>query len=101
MGEKPLDYYREKLKEVNIFDGVSKEEAIILAQNHIVDDEELRTMCIVQKPKIDESRLSEGYWRIQFPLRWKYGIGWLRRWSILYVDIKTGEVKYAGETPDL
>lgn len=103
MAERSLDYnsYKEKLKEVNISDGVSEEEAIILAQNYIVNDEELKTMCLVHKPKIDERRLSEGYWRIQFPLRWKYGVGWLRRWVIFYVNIRTGEVKEGGQTPDL
>ena len=101
MAEKPLDYYKEKLKEVNISDGVNKEEAIILAQNYIVNDEELKSMCNVHKPRIYEVRLSEGYWEVQFPLKWKYGIGPLRRWVVLYVDIKTGEVKGGGQTPDL
>lgn len=100
-GKSDYDYYKEKLKGVSISDGVNKEEAIILAQNYIIDDRKLKIMYIVQKPKIYETRLSEGYWEVQFPLRWKYGIGPLRRWGVLYVDIKTGEVEGGGQAPDL
>lgn len=37
MAKNPYSYYREKLKEVNVSDGVNKEEAISIAQNYVID----------------------------------------------------------------
>lgn len=80
---------------------ISRDKAVSLAREYMSADAELREMCVLDKYKVLESRLSEGYWEVQFPLKRRFGIGFFRRWAILYVDTNTGEIKEGGQTPDL
>ena len=100
MSKITYEYYREKLKEVNISDGVSKEEAIIIAQNYIIDmiekGEEFFRKLVISKPQLSEDpwytdRFREE-WIILFPMRY----GFLKTWNVIYVNKKTGEVVDGG-----
>lgn len=100
MAEKPYDYYREKLKEVDLSDGVSKEEAIIIAQNYVIDKiqggEDFYKKLGISKPEFSEdpkyrNQLIEK-WVILFPMR--YGL--LKTWNVIYVNKHTGEVTEGG-----
>ncbi len=100
MAGRPYDYYREKLKEVNISDGVSKEEAIIIAQNYVIDmiekNDDFFKKLGISKPQLSEDpwytdRFREE-WIILFPMRY----GFLKTWNVIYVNKKTGEVVDGG-----
>ena len=100
MAGKPYDYYREKLKEVSISDGVSKEEAIIIAQNYIIDKieegEDFYKKLGISKPEFSDdskykNQLKEN-WVILFPMRY----GFLKTWNVVYVNKHSGEVTEGG-----
>jgi len=94
---RPYDYYREKLKEVNISDGVSKEEAIIIAQNYVIDmiekKEDFFKKLGISKPQLSEDPDFKEDWIILFPMRY----GFLKTWGVVYVNKKTGKAVYGGE----
>jgi hypothetical protein len=96
MAERPYDYYREKLKEVNISDGVSKEEAITLAQNYVIDmiekGEDFFRKLGISKPRLSEDPDFKEDWIISFPMRY----GFLKTWNVIYVNKKTGKVVDGG-----
>lgn len=100
MAENPYSYYRKKLKEVNVSDGVNKEEAIIIAQNYVVDKiqegEDFYKKLGISKPEFSEDpkyvdRFPEE-WVILFPMRF----GLLKTWDVIYVNKLTGEVTAGG-----
>jgi hypothetical protein len=100
MTGRPYDYYREKLKEVNISDGVSKEEAIIIAQNYIIDKikegGDFYKKLGISKPEFSDdskykNQLKEN-WVILFPMRY----GFLKTWNVIYVNKQTGKVVDGG-----
>jgi hypothetical protein len=100
MAGRPHDYYREKLKELNMSDGVSSEEAIIIAQNYVVDMIE-KGEGFFKKLGIAKARLSEDStyikrfpqdWVILFPM--SYGL--MKTWNVMYVNKHTGEVADGG-----
>lgn len=100
MAGRPHDYYREKLKEVDISDGVSKEEAVIIAQNYIIDRIE-EGEDFFRKLGISKAQLSEDPWYtgrfkedwiILFPMRY----GFLKTWNVIYVNKHTGKIVDGG-----
>ena len=101
MGERP-DYkiqIKEKLKEVDFSDGVSKEEAIIIAQNYLLEKKvKLENMNFI-KPKVGESDLIKGCWAVVFAARFKFKMESGLQWFIIDVDKKTGEIKTWGWGP--
>ena len=52
--DKTPEYYKAKLKEVDVSDGVNKEEAIIIAQNHLLEHG-LEKKCSLSRPRIGDS----------------------------------------------
>ena len=100
MGEK-LDYKAEiksRLKTINISDWVNREEAKILAQNYLIDNN-LDNLLIISKPSIEFDRRRKDSWLITFPttreVRLKQGLSW----GSVLINKRTGEVKYLGEGP--
>lgn len=100
MAENQYSYYREKLKEVDVSDGVSKDEAIIIAQNYVIDKiqegKDFYKKLGISKPEFSEDhkyvdRFPED-WVILFPMR--YGL--LKTWNVIYVNKHTGEVTGGG-----
>lgn len=100
MAENQYSYYREKLKEVNISDGVSKEEAIIIAQNYVVDMIE-KGEVFLKKLGLSKVEISaDPYdiknfpddWVVLFPMR--YGL--FKTWDVFYVNKMTGKVVGGG-----
>lgn len=100
MAENPYSYYREKLKEVDVSDGVSKEEAIVIAQNYIIDAIE-RGEDFPKKLGLSGAQISEDPYDIKnFPDDWvvlfpmKYGL--FKTWDVFYVNKITGKVVGGG-----
>ena len=101
MGNK-VDYKTtigEKLKKVNISDGVSKEEAIIIAQNYILEEEINVNDLNFLKPKISEKALVKGCWEVIFNARFKVKMDSGLKWFRINVDKETGEIKSWGWGP--
>lgn len=103
---------KEKYKKVDLSDGVSKEEAIIIAQNYMVEQKEaFWRVYKLSRPKVVDVDLNDPIfrkldsaiykenWVISFPttlkFRWKTGL----KWNTIYVNKTTGKVQYAGEGP--
>jgi len=109
MGEKP-DYkteIQEKYRQLNLSDGVSKEEAIIIAQNYMIE-EGFDRRYILMKPNVEESGF-EKYWKVTFRATYAesvkkaniFGlIGMFKWWISIRIDKKTGEIITVGG-PDL
>ncbi len=100
MAGRPYDYYREKLKEVDLSDGVSEYEAIIIAQNYVINGIE-NGEGFYKKLGISKAKISEDHWDIEhFPDDWvvlfpmRYGI--FKTWSAYYVNKHTGKVVGGG-----
>jgi len=100
MAGRPYDYYREKLKEVELSDGVNEEEAIVIAQNYVIDGIE-KGETFLKKLGISKAKNSDDLWYIErFPEDWvilfpmRYGI--FKTWSVYYVNKQTGEVRVGG-----
>lgn len=102
MGERP-DYkteIREKLKHVDTSDGVNEEEAIIIAQNDLITrDENVDKFCILSKPTVIESPYAKDCWLVSFPTTLKVKRTRGLKWTTIYIDKKTGEIKGGGASP--
>lgn len=111
MGESP-NYkveIKEKYKQLNLSDGVTKEEAIIIAQNYMIE-ERLDKSYAILKPAVEDFEFSQwNEWRVIFKARYIESIkqanifgliGIFKWWISVNVHKKTGEIKSVGG-PDL
>jgi len=104
MGNRPSfeSIIKEKMKVINISDGVSREEAIIIAQNYLID-KGINNDCIIAKPQVIEKGWSipNGTCEIRFEanrtIKRKQGLEWFS----VYVDIEKGGIEGCGWGPDL
>lgn len=101
MGNKP-DYkseVRSKLKKIDVSDGVDKREAVILAQNYLID-EGLDKMYLISSARVIESSYEKlEYWCVRFSTFSKIKLKQGLEWGIVYIDKKTGKVKEGGSGP--
>ena len=97
---KSPDYYRAQLQEVNFSDGVSKEEAIVIAQNYLIDEKADKAFAIT-RPRVSESKLIDGCWAVSFPRTLRETLQHGPLWSVVDIDKKTGKIKSSGGWPDL
>lgn len=89
---------KEKFKNINLSDGVSKEEAVIIAQNDMIDDGGADKVYLT-KPKVSESGLLEDCWYVGFDVRSKVRFRNGLQWYSIHIDKKTGEIKSRGWGP--
>ena len=105
MGRSP-DYYRAQLKLVDLSDGVSKDEAIIIAQNNLIDDGTDKEVSL-SRPSVEDSRFTvDGAgrplapcWEVRFNANWKVQLESGLKWVRVLVDKKTGQIKSSGWGP--
>lgn len=103
---KSPDDYRAKLQQVDRTDGISKEEAIIIAQNHLIDGGADKEVTL-SKPSIGDSRFTvDGAgrplapcWEVRFNATWKVQLESGLKWAAVDVDKKTGQIKVSGWGP--
>ncbi len=104
MAGKQSDYYREKLKEVDLSDGVTQDEAIIIAQHNVISGIE-RGDVFYEKLDIAEAKIFEDPWYInEFPEDWIILFPIRRGFSsigsneyLVFVHKENGEVVHGGE----
>ena len=90
---------KEKYKNIDLSDGVSKKEAIIIAQNYLIG-EELNNICdITTGEVIGDMYNNPEYWHVSFSTTHKVKLEQGLKWVSVYVNKGTGEVKYGGEGP--
>lgn len=86
--------YRERLEKIDISNGVGEKEAIVIAQNYLID-EKLDGNCIIFWPKVKESFLYDSAWTISFPPSIKVIFNTPFSFQV-HIDKKTGKVISAG-----
>jgi len=99
--------YRSRLKAVDPSDGVNKEEAIIIAQNHLLDVGE--NGCLLSRPSVRDSHFTvDGAgrplapcWEVKFPTTWGVRLKQGLFWVMVLVEKQTGYIKGSGAGPDL
>lgn len=103
MGEKP-DYkteIREKFEKINLEDGVSKEEAIIAAQNYMLENDG-EADYIISSGEIfaeNDPYWNKESWHISFKTKSSFRVRTGMEWAVLNVDKKTGKVTSGGGGP--
>ena len=90
--------YRAQRTQVNVADGVDQREAIILAQNYLLD-EGYNHSYVISKPQVGESYLVDGCWAVGFPTTWKTWWEQRLKWLAVHIDKNSGEVKSLGWGP--
>lgn len=103
MGDMP-DYkaqIKEKYKKIDLADGVSKEEAIIIAQNYLLETEWGKS-CNLKSAEVfgeNDPYWDKNSWHISFKLTFKERLKSGLKWTVLNVDKRTGKVTAGGEGP--
>jgi hypothetical protein len=101
------NYYKEKLKGVDRSDGISRQEAIIIAQNYLIE-EGWDKDYIITRPTVEELDFGTE-WEVIFKATYSESIrranifglvGIFKWWICVHIDKKTGEVITVGG-PDL
>ena len=86
-------------QKINTADGISKDEASLIAQNFLIEDGFTLSQVNILKPKVYESSLVDGCWAVgfdaSFKVRWEQGL----KWYSLHIDKKTGQIKSQGWGP--
>lgn len=103
---KSPDYYRAQLKLVNLADGVSEDEAIIIAQNNLIDDGTDK-FCVLSRSSVRDTGFTvdgAGHplapcWEVRFDATWKMRLRSGLKWFSVLVDKKTGQIKVSGWGP--
>ena len=95
MERKNSDHQQTEAQSVNASDGISKEEAIVIAQNYAVD-KKLDGIAEISRPKVEDSSLVDNSWLVQFPAKWKVRLEQGLNWAEIHIDKKTGEIKSSG-----
>ena len=97
MANKASDYkyYKASMNTVNYSDGISKEEAIIIARNSMIEDGDAKDFNLAN-PTVESGGLNDELWDVEFKARL-----WLEAtrgifFGTVYIDKKTGQVKGGG-----
>ena len=95
---KSADYYKAKLQQLDLTDGVSKEEAIVIVQNYLLRNS-YKDGYKISRPRINDSTIVKGCWAVVFPTTWSVRLGQGLKWLEVDVDKTTGEIKSVGWGP--
>lgn len=96
--EKSPDHDKAQPQQVNTSDGISKEEAVIVAKKYLVE-KGYREGYVISKPTVTESSVVEGCWTVSFPTTWRVRMEQGLKWLAVDVDKKTGQIRSAGWGP--
>lgn len=93
---------KENYQQLDFSDGISKNEAIIIAQYDLIKDEGKDWDLNIKKPRVKESGLKDvigDCWAVIFDanLKMKFKSG--LKWYTIHVDKKTGEIRSRGWGP--
>jgi hypothetical protein len=105
MGEaqKKEQKIQEAYKNINLSDGVSKEEALIIAKHFVINDPgTLSSDVIINSAEVGESGLKNvigDCWAVGFDAKWKVKRRTGLKWFTVHIDKLTGEIKTRGWGP--
>lgn len=90
---------KKNYQQIDFTDGISKEEAIIIAQYDLIKDEGKNWDLNIKRHRVKEGWLVQGCWSVIFDatlgVKLKSGL----KWYAIDVDKKTGEIKVRGWGP--
>lgn len=92
---------KQKFQKINLSDGVSKDEAIVIAQNYLLENE-FGKNCILKSAKVfaeDDPYWDKNSWHVTFNLKLSKKLKTGLKWTVVNVDKKTGDARSGGEGP--
>lgn len=92
---------KEKYKKVDLSDGVGKEEAIIIAQYHMIE-EGMDKSCNLGSAEIfseNDPYWDKNSWHVSFKTTVKERVKSGSKWVTVNIDKKTGKVEISGWSP--
>jgi hypothetical protein len=79
--------------------GISKEEAIIIAQNNLIDTGGAGN-CYIHKPKVRDSKTYPNCWMVEFSTTFRVKIKHGLEYYVFHIDKASGEIKSFSWGPD-
>jgi len=101
MGEK-LNHkaeIRTKMEKIDISNGVSQKEAVIIAQNYLIEEGFDEKDINIYKATAEDSQLFDKCWAIAFDATYKTKSESSLEWYVIHIDKKTGKIKSHGWGP--
>lgn len=96
-----VDYYNEnELEMINRNDGITKEEAVVIARSYLIKNG-ISEKVNINNPKVADSHLNVPSWFVKFNTRLNMKIKQGLEYYEVHVDKITGEIKVIGWWPDL
>jgi hypothetical protein len=105
MGDNPkkIEQIKQDYAKLNLTDGVNKEEALVIAQNFIINDSStLSSNVNIRSGEVGESGLKEvvgDCWAVGFDAIAKFRRQTGLKWFTVHIDKLTGEIKTTGWGP--
>lgn len=98
MGDNPkkIEQIKQDYAKLNLTDGVSKEEALIIAQNFVINDSYASSSVVISSGKVMESGFKKtlgNCWAVSFNAQLKVKRQTGLKWFTLHIDKATGEIK--------
>ena len=85
---------------LDLSDGVSKKEAIVIAKHFIINENEFaKNNARLNSAEVEESGLVENAWAVGFDAKLKYRLKSGLKWFTVDIDKNTGEIKVVGWGP--
>lgn len=101
--KKTPDFYKAQLQRIDLSDGVSEEEAVIIAQNYLVEqgyfEKGSQKEIAIEKPKVSDSPLVQECWVVSFPTTWRVRLESGLTSLTIHIDKKTGKIRSEGWRP--
>lgn len=94
---------KEKFRGVNLADGVDEEEAVIIAQNDLIETGDDKN-CVISSAKVfgqNDPYWSKDSWHVSFRTAFRERMRSGLKWVTVNVDKKTGKITSGGGGPDL
>lgn len=98
MGDNPkkIEQIKQNYAKLNLTDGVSREEALIIAQNFVINDSYASSSVVISSGKVMESGFKKtlgNCWAVSFNAKLKVKRQTGLKWFTLHIDKTTGEIK--------
>ena len=98
MGDNPkkIEQIKQNYAKLNLTDGVSREEALIIAQNFVINDSYASSSVVISSGKVMESGFKKtlgNCWAVSFNAKLKVKGQRGLKWFTLHIDKTTGEIK--------
>lgn len=96
-----IEKIKDDYKEINFSDGITKEEAVIIAKYYVItnEDDDLASNVKINSVQVDKSGFDNGWWAVSFDANLKFKRKTGLKWYTIHIDKTTGELKTRGWGP--